>query len=49
MSFLSRESLDATLNWAVHYCPQAEVLWLMSTKEKWLAGDVPAVREILEL
>lgn len=32
---------------AVHYCPQAEVLWLMSAKEKWLAGDVPAAREVL--
>jgi pre-mRNA-processing factor 6 len=36
------------LSQAVHYCPQAEVLWLMSAKEKWLAGDVPAAREVLE-
>ena len=48
MSFLRRESLDAVLNRAVHHCPQAEVLWLMSAKEKWLAGDVPAAREVLE-
>lgn len=34
---------------AVKYCPQAEVLWLMAAKEKWLAGDVPAARHILEL
>jgi pre-mRNA-processing factor 6 len=44
----SRESLDAVLTRAVHHCPQAEVLWLMSAKEKWLAGDVPAAREVLE-
>jgi pre-mRNA-processing factor 6 len=30
------------------HCPQAEVLWLMAAKEKWLAGDVPAAREVLE-
>jgi hypothetical protein len=24
------------------------VLWLMAAKEKWLAGDVPAAREVLE-
>ena len=50
-SYLNRnysESLDAVLSQAVHYCPQAEVLWLMSAKEKWLAGDVPAAREVLE-
>lgn len=43
-----RESLDAVLSRAVHHCPQAEVLWLMSAKEKWLGGDVPGAREILE-
>jgi pre-mRNA-processing factor 6 len=43
-----RESLDAILNLAVIHCPQAEVLWLMAAKEKWLAGDVPAAREVLE-
>jgi pre-mRNA-processing factor 6 len=43
-----RESLDSILSRAVHHCPQAEVLWLMAAKEKWLAGDVPAAREILE-
>ena len=43
----SRESLDAVLSRAVHHCPQAEVLWLMSAKEKWLAGDVSAAREVL--
>lgn len=35
----SRESLDALLRKAVQYCPQAEVLWLMAAKEKWLAGE----------
>ena len=42
------ESLDAILNLAVVHCAQAEVLWLMAAKEKWLAGDVPAVCEVLE-
>jgi hypothetical protein len=36
----SREALDALLRKAVQYCPQAEVLWLMAAKEKWLAGDI---------
>ena len=43
-----RESLDAVLDRAVHHCPQAEDLWLMSAKEKWLADDVPGAREVLE-
>lgn len=30
------------------YCPQAEVLWLMYAKEKWIAGDVPGARDVLE-
>ena len=34
----SGESLDAVLRKAVQYCPQAEVLWLMAAKEKWLSG-----------
>ena len=41
------ESLQAILAQAVNYCPQAEVLWLMAAKEKWMAGDVPGAREIL--
>lgn len=41
-------SLDGVLARAVHYCPQAEDLWLMSAKEKWLADDVPGAREVLE-
>lgn len=32
------EALDALLRKAVTYCPQAEVLWLMAAKEKWLSG-----------
>ena len=43
-----RQSLDAVLSQAVHYCPQAEVLWLMAAKEKWMAGDVSSAREVLE-
>ena len=41
-------SLDAVLTQAVKFCPQAEVLWLMSAKEKWLAGDMMATRSTLE-
>ena len=40
--------MDAILNLAVVHCPQSEVLWLMAAKEKWLARDVPAAREVLE-
>lgn len=34
----SRQALDELLKRAVSYCPQAEVLWLMAAKERWLAG-----------
>ena len=34
------EAVDALLRRAVTYCPQAEVLWLMAAKEKWLAGEL---------
>lgn len=36
----TRESLDDLLLRAVKYCPQAEILWLMAAKEKWMAGSV---------
>jgi pre-mRNA-processing factor 6 len=45
----TRESLELLLKQAVTYCPQAEVLWLMGAKSNWLAGDVPAARNILAL
>jgi len=41
------DSLDAILSRAVEHCPQAEVLWLKYAKEKWLAGDVAAARDVL--
>src|SRR5690606_12525804 len=44
----TRESLYEVLQRAVRYCPQAEVLWLMGAKEKWLAGDISAAKGILE-
>jgi pre-mRNA-processing factor 6 len=44
----THESLDKLLASAVECCPQAEVLWLMWVKEKWLGGDVHAAREELE-
>lgn len=28
-------------------CPNAEVLWLMAAKEKWLGGDIPGAQAIL--
>merc|ERR1719411_530476 len=34
----SRESLEAVLQQAVRHCPEAEVLWLMGAKSKWLAA-----------
>lgn len=43
----TREALDELLNRATSYCPKAEVLWLMSAKERWLAGDVPGARQVL--
>ncbi|KAI8923687.1 PRP1 splicing factor, N-terminal-domain-containing protein [Entophlyctis helioformis] len=51
--FLEKEhgtpaALEELLARAVRYCPQAEVLWLMGAKEKWIAGDVEAARGILE-
>ncbi|CAM9150782.1 unnamed protein product, partial [Ectocarpus fasciculatus] len=41
------ERLENTLKDAVKNCPQAEVLWLMAAKEKWLSNDVPSARAIL--
>ena len=32
-----RETLEALLQRAVAHCPNAEVLWLMGAKSKWLA------------
>jgi len=32
-----RESLENLLQKAVSHCPQAEVLWLMGAKSKWMA------------
>ncbi|KAJ7694595.1 PRP1 splicing factor, N-terminal-domain-containing protein [Mycena rosella] len=45
---LEGESSETLLEKAVRHCPQAEILWLMWAKKKWLAGDVPAARDILE-
>ena len=33
---------------AVEACPKSEVLWLMAAKERWIAGDVPGARDILD-
>ena len=45
----SRETLFDLLEKAVEMCPNAEVLWLMYAKEKWVsANDVPSARKILE-
>ena len=40
----TRESLETLLQKAVSYCPNAEVLWLMGAKSKWLAvSNTPRV------
>jgi pre-mRNA-processing factor 6 len=44
----TKESLEDLLERSVKYCPQAEILWLMWAKERWLGGDVPGARQILE-
>jgi pre-mRNA-processing factor 6 len=36
----TRDSLESLLQRAVAHCPQAEVLWLMGAKSKWLAGKL---------
>lgn len=42
------EDLDLLLKDAVAHCPQAEDLWLMAAKEKWLQKDVAGARSILD-
>ncbi|KAJ2512831.1 U4/U6 x U5 tri-snRNP complex subunit Prp1 [Coemansia sp. RSA 1939] len=45
----SLRELDDLLRRGVQHCPQAEVLWLMAAKEKWIrAGDVDGARVVLE-
>ena len=46
--FGTPDSVDAVLQKAVTFCPNAEILWLMGAKERWLTGDVPRAREILQ-
>lgn len=41
------EQLEEVLKRGVQHCPNAEVLWLMAAKEKWLSGNVPDARMIL--
>eukprot|EP00614_Pseudopedinella_elastica_P016698 CAMPEP_0172649228 /NCGR_PEP_ID=MMETSP1068-20121228/241681_1 /TAXON_ID=35684 /ORGANISM="Pseudopedinella elastica, Strain CCMP716" /LENGTH=985 /DNA_ID=CAMNT_0013463579 /DNA_START=45 /DNA_END=3002 /DNA_ORIENTATION=- len=42
------ESLDLMLGQATKLCPEAEILWLIWAKEKWMQrGDVPGAREVL--
>ena len=41
-------AMDALLKRAVVHCPRAEILWLMAAKERWLCGDVPGARDVLE-
>jgi pre-mRNA-processing factor 6 len=44
---LFSDDLQALLAKAVQHCPRAEVLWLMTAKERWLHGDVPGARQTL--
>ena len=41
------EALDQVLSKGVSFCPQADILWLMGAKEKWLAGHIDEARQIL--
>lgn len=41
------ETLDEHLARAVRFCPQAEVLWLMGAKQKWINGDIVGAQKIL--
>jgi len=43
----TKEALEELLKRGVQHCPQAEILWLMAAKEKWLAGNIPDARAIL--
>lgn len=43
-----RDSLDKLLQNAVSNCPQAEELWLMAAKERWLDGNVRGARQVLK-
>ncbi|GBE60413.1 U5 snRNP-associated protein 102 kDa [Babesia ovata] len=43
----SPAEVDDVLTQATKYCPNSEILWLMSAKHKWLQGDVEAARAIL--
>ncbi len=44
----SKDDLDQLLSKAVSFCPQADILWLMGAKEKWMSGDVAGARSILD-
>ena len=46
--FGTPDAVDAILRKAVTFCPNAEILWLMGAKERWLGGDVSGAREILQ-
>ncbi|KAI9593347.1 PRP1 splicing factor, N-terminal-domain-containing protein [Syncephalis fuscata] len=51
-AFLEKEHgtsqlLEELLRRAVQYCPQAEILWLMLAKEKWVSNDVDGARAVL--
>ena len=46
--FGTPDSVDAMLQKAVTFCPNAEILWLMNAKERWLSGHVSRAREILQ-
>lgn len=44
----TKEQLTKLLESAVKAVPQAEVLWLMHAKEKWLAGEIDSAKIILK-
>jgi len=42
-----QEKLHAILEEAVQKCPEFEIFWLMSAKEKWMSGNIQGSRETL--
>ena len=46
-SINQQENFYEVLKKGVKACPDAEVLWLMYAKEKWLSGDIQAARDML--
>ena len=42
-----RQAVQDVLLRGTKHCPNAEILWLMAAKEKWLGGDIRGAQDIL--